>query len=341
LKRGVSVFKTVKNSYTLNMQQAYGSILITLAPERTPEGILERVRPHAGGRPVLLLNDRDEIEKVLPGVEIIAGEFPAALLTRAPALKWYQSWYAGADWIQKFPEVKDLPIALTIATGIHGVQMTEHLFGMLFAWNRRFPVAFAAQPRHEWARFRHPDMDVLAGKTMLIVGYGTIGERIARAARVFDMQVIGLRRKAATKSADIPVQGMDKLPELLGQADVVVNILPLTPETRNLFGVKEFGCMKRTALFANIGRGGTVVEDDLAAVLREHRIGGALLDVTATEPLQTDSPLWDLENVLLTSHYSGFHPRYDEMALGVFLDNLDRYVRGEALRNQVDPQKGY
>jgi len=274
----------------LIMQQEKGSILISLAPERTPEGMVEAVRRHAGGRQVLLSNDRGEIESVLPGVEIIAGEFPAALLTRATALKWYQTWYAGADWIQKFPEVKELPIALTIATGIHGVQMTEHLFGMLFAWNRRFPVAFAAQPRHEWARFRHPDMDVLAGKTMLIVGYGTIGERIARAARVFDMRVIGLRRHPATKSADIPVQGMEKLPELLGQADVVVNILPLTPETRNLFGVKEFGCMKKTALFANIGRGGTVVEDDLVAVLRERRIAGALLDVTATEPLRRIRP---------------------------------------------------
>ncbi len=277
----------------------------------------------------------------MPAVEIIAGEFPADLLAKCPSLKWYQTWYAGADWIQKFPEAKELPFTLTIATGIHGVQMTEHLFGMLFAWNRRFPVAFAAQPRHEWARFRHPDMDVLAGKTMLIVGYGTIGERIARTAQVFDMTVVGVRRHPSGEVGGRAVQGLERLPELLGQADVVVNILPLTPETVDFFGIQEFGYMKKSALFANIGRGGTVNEADLVRVLREKRIAGALLDVTAVEPLPADSALWDLENLLLTSHYSGFHPRYDEMALGVFLDNLDRYTRGQALRNQVDKHKGY
>jgi len=222
--------------------------------------------------------------------------------------------------------------------------MTEHLFGLLFAWNRRFLRAFAAQARSEWAAYRHVDMDVLAGKTMLILGYGTIGERVARAAEAFGMTVVGVRRTPPSGNAGTAgprVESFAALPGLLPEADVVVNILPLTAETRGLFGAADFARMKKTALYVNIGRGGTTDEAALIESLRSGRIAGALLDVTAEEPLPPSSPLWSLDNVILTSHYSGYHPRYDELALGVFLDNLGRWVRGEPLKNLIDKRLGY
>ncbi|OHE68677.1 MAG: hypothetical protein A2001_05700 [Treponema sp. GWC1_61_84] len=341
-------------------------MILALEASRIPPGAVDRIRAAGGGREVLVRSGKAEIESALDRAEIVAGDFPASLLAAAPRLKWFQAWYAGTDWLQKMPETKELPFLLTSASGVHGEQMTEHLFGLLFAWNRKFPRAFAAQSRREWADFKHSEMSTLAGKTMLILGYGTIGERFGRAAEAFGMHVIGVRRTAgsaaaasaaaasaaaasaaaASAAAAVTASGprviaLADLSSALAEADVVVNILPLTPETRNFYDAVFFARMKREALFANMGRGGSVDEDALADALKSGTIAGALLDVTATEPLPPASPLWELPNLILTSHYSGFHPHYDEMVLEIFLDNLGRYGRGEDLRNVVDKRLGY
>ncbi len=326
------------------MKRDNGKILLALAPHRVPADAAVRISAAGGGRDVLILSDKDAIAAAAVDLEIVAGDFPPSLLASCPRLRWFQLWYAGADWLQKFPETVDLPFLVSTASGIHGEQMTEHLFGLLFAWNRKLKATFAAQDRGEWAKYGHGDMDVLAGKTMLILGYGTIGERIAAAARVFGMEVVGVRRTPPASGRDgqgVRVLGLEALDSLLPAADHVVNILPLTQDTRASFGAARFAAMKRSAVFSNIGRGGTVDEGAMIEALAERRIAGALLDVTSEEPLPSSSPLWKLDNVLLTPHYSGFHPRYDELALGVFLDNLGRYHRGETLRNLVDKRKGY
>jgi phosphoglycerate dehydrogenase-like enzyme len=129
--------------------------------------------------------------------------------------------------------------------------------------------------------------------------------------------------------------------EVLPEADVVVDVLPYTQETRYLMAEKTFAAMKKTALFANIGRGPTVDEAALAEAVRGGTIAGAVLDVTETEPLPPESPLWDIPGIIITPHYSGSHPQYDEMVFELFLDNLRRYRRGEGLRNIVDKELGY
>jgi phosphoglycerate dehydrogenase-like enzyme len=179
---------------------------------------------------------------------------------------------------------------------------------------------------------------------MLILGFGTIGRQVARVAEAFDMRVVGVRRSAGAGpggAGTAELVDYSRVPELLPESDIVVDILPLTPETRECIGTKEFALMKKTALFANIGRGKTVDEAALLTALRDGTIAGAVLDVMATEPLPPESPLWDAPNIIITSHYSGFHPRYDELAFGKFLDNLGRYVRGEPLINVVDKERGY
>lgn len=321
-----------------------GKILLALDPARVPPGAADRIRAAGGGRDVILASGADEIVGQLAGVEIAAGEFPPSLIEKAPDLRWFQLWYAGADWIQKFPKVAELPVTVSTASGIHYEQMTEHLFGLIFAWNRKFPVAFAAQERKEWAKFKHSDMAVLAGRTMLILGYGTIGERVAKIAQAFGMRVIGVRRSRPESEVDalgVRVVSLDALSSVLGEGDVVVNILPATAETKGFCGGQFFDAMKSGALYANIGRGATTDESALVAALRSGSIAGAVLDVASQEPLPSSSELWDAPNLILTSHYAGFHPRYDEMALGFFLENLGRYVRGEPLRNVVDKKLGY
>ncbi len=322
-----------------------GLIVLALGPRRIPPDGLKRIAEIDGTREVFASGDRKEIEARLADVEIAAGDFPPELLAAAPKLRWYQAWSAGADFLQKFPETKDAPFLLTSTSGMHLEQMNEHLFGLLLAWCRKFPLAFAAQSRKEWYRPRgHFEMVALSGKTMLILGFGAIGEHTARIARAFGMEVIGVRRTerpGEARSDGVRIGTLDQLPSLLPQADIVVNILPMTQDTREMADVAFFSRMKPTALFANIGRGGTVNEADLVAALAGGAIAGAVLDVTAVEPLPPESPLWTRENVIITGHYAGFHPRYDEIAFGIFLDNLSRFAAGNPLLNLVDKRLGY
>jgi phosphoglycerate dehydrogenase-like enzyme len=263
-----------------------------------------------------------------------------------PGLKWVQLWSAGADWLQKYTEVKSLPFQLTGASGMHGAQIAEHLFGMLLARNRRLPEEFAAQKRHEWLRLSK-GLSTLGGKTMLILGYGSVGSGIAKAARGFGMKVIGIRRheirdtaKGAENTADITAP-VSQLGRYLPDADIVVNTLPFTQDTKHFFGTKELALMKKTALYCNMGRGITTDEAALIVALQKGDIAGALLDVAETEPLPADSPLWDMGNVIITAHNAGFHPEYDKLALDIALDNLGRYARGEPLKNLIDKDAGY
>jgi phosphoglycerate dehydrogenase-like enzyme len=318
-------------------------ILLSLLPGRILPEFREQLEAAGKGREVLVSRDAAEIEPYLDRIEIGLGDLPFGLLPRMPKLKWLQLWSAGADFLQKFPEAKGLPFQLTTATGIHGRQLAEHLFAMLLGWNRRLPDALAAQKRHDWLFVNDQKLSVCAGKTMLILGYGVIGGTIAAAALGFGIKVIGLRRNPAKSGGTegVRIENAARLLELLPGADYVVNILPSTPDTKHCFGAAEFGRMKNSALYINIGRGATTDEAAMTEALKSKRIAGALLDVVEKEPLDRDSPLWDLDNVLITGHYAGCHPEYSRMAMGVALENLERYNRGEALKNLVDKNKGY
>ncbi|GHV41221.1 3-phosphoglycerate dehydrogenase [Spirochaetia bacterium] len=318
-------------------------ILVSLSPERLPPNAVERLQAAGEGRKVLVTLDNAEVEQALDRIEIAIGDIPVELLSRMPRLRWVQLWSAGADRFQGFPELKEKPFVITTTSGIHGQQIAEHTFAMLLSWNRNFPAAFAARKNHEWLQISGSQTSTLQGKAMLILGYGAIGEAIARIALAFGMKVTGLRR-TLSKGGAIPgvtLKSSDKLRELLPSADHVVNILPSTPDTYHLFGAVEFNLMKRTALYINVGRGATTDEAALIDALKSKRIAGALLDVTEMEPLPAGSPLWALDNVILSAHYAGMHPDYGALALEVALENLDRYIHSRALRNVVDKNAGY
>ncbi|MDR1901158.1 MAG: D-2-hydroxyacid dehydrogenase [Treponema sp.] len=326
---------------TLNYER--GILLAALECEDISSALKDDIIKAADGREVLFTKDRDTIEKNLGRIEIIFDTIPWDLLHRMPLLRWVQVWSAGADRLLGDPELKEMPFILTNTSGMHAEQITEHILGMMLAWNRCFVRAFAAQKRHEWFRPFERETSVLKGKTMLIAGYGSIGRQTAQAALAFGMKVIGIRRHVPDKGTEggVKVETFSRLPELLAEADFVVNLLPMTGETRGVFGKAEFDSMKAAALYASAGRGKTTSEEALIDALRTRRIAGALLDVTAEEPLPPDSPLWDMDNVILTGHYAGMHPDYHRIALGIALENLGRYVRGEDLVNVVDKGAGY
>ena len=323
---------------------------------------LARVHAQADGYEVLLTKDRAAIEAKLDDVEIAAGAFPRDLLGRASNLRWWQQWGAGADWLLNAPEVRAMEFTLTNTSGIHAIQISEHIFAFLLAFGRNLPQAMDAQREHIWVSnhwqashsstirpgqkfnyyISHQAVFELAGKTMVLVGVGAIGLRTARLAQAFDLRVIGVRRHADRALPHVDrVVGPDDLHSVLPEADFVVVTAPLTPETAGMFDAAAFAAMQPSAYFVNIGRGGTVVEPDLIAALQSGAIAGAGLDVFAEEPLPPESPLWDLPNVIITSHYSGLSPEYDARALEIFLDNLHRYRTGEPMTNVVDKRLVY
>ncbi len=270
---------------------------------------------------------------------------PAALeqiQSLAPDLRLVVTSGAGADWLLRYPQAADRDFVLTNASGVHAIPISEHIIGMLLMFARRLHRAVRAQARQEWWRPQETELFELEGKTMLLIGVGAIGARTAALASALGMRVEGIRRNPDRAVAGVAAMyAPDQLRERLPHADVVVLTVPLNQATQGLIGADELRAMKPTAYLVNIGRGGTVDEQALVQALTERRIAGAGLDVFAEEPLPATSPLWTMEQVIITAHYAGLNPHYDERAMAIFLDNLRRYRAGAPLRNVVDKRAGY
>jgi phosphoglycerate dehydrogenase-like enzyme len=260
-------------------------------------------------------------------------------IARAPRLSFIQSISAGTDQYSR-DALGAAGIRLASAQGVNSEAVAQHAMALLLALVRQLHLARDNQARRHW-RGMISDLsqreDELAGKTLLIVGLGHIGSRLAMLARAFGMQVIATRRdvSAGAGSADA-VYPQDRLLELLPRADVVALTCPLTPQTEGLIGPPALAAMKPSAILINVARGRVVDEPALVAALTQRRIAAAGIDCTVEEPLPAASPLWALDNVLLTPHTAGETRRYEDNVIDLLLENLERLWRGEtALRNQV------
>jgi D-2-hydroxyacid dehydrogenase (NADP+) len=261
------------------------------------------------------------------------------LVGEAKRLKLIQSISAGIDQYDK-DVLRNHGIRLASSAGVNANAVAEHAIALMLALKRHLSVARDNQTARRWRGMISEIAareDELAGKVLLIVGLGRIGARLARLAKAFDMKVLATRRDPArgTEGADA-VFGHERLPELLGQADIVVLACPLTADTENLIDARALGLMKPSAHLINVARGRVVDEDALIEALQERRIAAAGLDVTREEPLPSASPLWALPNVLITPHTAGETRAYEDRVIDLLLTNLDRLWRGEAtLVNQV------
>jgi len=272
-------------------------------------------------------------------VLVISGLWRDALLPLAGRLRYVQSIGAGTD---QFPRqgLADRGIRLASAQGVNANAVAEHAMALLLALTRRLPEARDNQARQVWRGMIGEPAEreaELAGKTLLIVGLGRIGGRLARLARAFEMRVVGLRADPAKGAQGAEaVHGLDALPGLLAEADCLALACPLTPATEKLIDAAALARLKPGALVINVARGRVVDEPALIASLRSGRLAGAALDVTATEPLPADSPLWRMANVLITPHTAGETRAYEDNVLDILQQNLARLWRGEtALLNQV------
>ncbi len=301
----------------------------------------DRFAARATGIKSLQAWSRDELIQRLgeADVLVISGLWRNDLLDHAPKLRFIQSIGAGTDQFDK-ELLARRGVRLASAQGVNERAVSEHAMALILALTRRLPEARDNQAR----RVFRPMIgeidkreDELAGKTLLIIGLGRIGGRLAKLAKAFDMRVIGVRRdpKGGLNGAD-EVHGLEALKSLLPRVDIVALTCPLTRETENIINAETLSVMKPSALLANLARGRCVEEAPLIAALETGAIAAAALDVFAEEPLPASSPLWTAKNLFITPHTGGETRRYEENVIDVLVENLDRLWRGEtALRNQV------
>jgi phosphoglycerate dehydrogenase-like enzyme len=275
-----------------------------------------------------------------------AGELPTP--GAAPGLKWVQVHWAGVDQIIDHPLFAQgrSGVRLTTASGVHAVTISEYILMMMLALAHRMPASFGMLYQGYWSRDQARFMpQELYGATAGVIGYGAIGRRTAALCRALGMRVLAMRRgspgRALGATEGITFYARHQLDKLLAESDYVVLTAPLTPDTYHLIDARTLASMKPSAFLINIARGDIVDEPALITALREGRLAGAALDVFAREPLPDDSPLWQMDNVILTPHIAGITPRYMQRAGELFAENLRRFTSGQALNNQVDFGRGY
>jgi phosphoglycerate dehydrogenase-like enzyme len=301
-------------------------------------------------------------QQAAPGVEFVAAKDDAAalaliadadaligfcepdLVAAGKRLRWIQLFTAGAGPCSAIPEVRQREIVVTNMQRISGPEIAEHSLAMLLAFTRGLHTWLPQQKQARWDQSAFPAQSLweLKGRTMLVVGLGGIGTELAERASGLGMRVIATRASAAEKPSFVDYVGRpDELLKLAGQADVVVNCTPLLPATLNLFDAKFFAAMKPAGYFINVGRGKSVVQEDLVAALKSGQLAGAGLDVTEPEPLPADHPLWQLPNVIITPHVAATSDRIFARVFLLAQENTRRYVAGERLLSVVDTARGY
>jgi phosphoglycerate dehydrogenase-like enzyme len=253
------------------------------------------------------------------------------VLRRATRLKWIQSLATGVDYFLRLPSLRP-DVMLTGARGIHGPAMRESVLFLMQAVSRNAAALSRRQAARTWLREPWP---LLCGKTAVVLGTGVSGTAIAELLRCVGMATIGVTRTPRAIAAFSEVVSFDRLKESVARADYVVNVLPGDAKNVGLIDHAVLDAMKPSAFFINVGRGDSVDEAALVEAVRDKRISGAGLDVFRAEPLPPESPLWALDNVVLSPHVSGLFVEYPEHVLPIVADNLQAFIDGhpERMRN--------
>lgn len=309
-------------------------------PERLP--LLARVAP---GVEIVPFESPEDAMAEVADADAIVGTATPELLAAGRSLRWVQVGTAGVERYLRIPRLADGEVVLTNGQRLASEVIAEHAMALIRALARGLDRAVEAQIEGAWRRGEITDrgpLTSLRGKTLLVVGLGGIGTEVARLADGAGMRVTAIRSSRRSGPPFVAKVGLSEdLDGFLGEADVVVDCLPLTPETEGLFSSDRFDRMRDSAIFVNIGRGGTVDTDALVAALVEGRIAGAGLDVTDPEPLPSGHPLWSAPNLIITPHYAAWSDGEPELHWLLFRDNLRRFAAGEPLLSVVDPERGY
>jgi len=308
-------------------------------------GQLDQFHAIAPGVEFVEVDEPEAAVAVVTGAQAVLGMCDEAVLAAEPALFWIQRYGAGMDKCLANPSIHKGHKLLTNAQKIASPALAEHAVAMMMMLARGLDIYYANQLKGEWQRqieLDRTDLYELAGRTMLVVGLGGIGTQVAMRGHGLGMHVIAIRASRREGPDYVAYVGLpDELKELATRADVVVNTVPLTEETRGMFNAAVFDAMKPGAFYISVGRGATTVTDDLVAALKAGSIAGAGLDVTDPEPLPEGHPLWTMPRVIITPHVAGRSDKGLERLYLLVKENLRRYVNGEPMLSVVDIERGY
>lgn len=289
--------------------------------------------------------NKEHLKQIIPDAEIlVCFSLDKDTFLSAKKLRWIHGAYVGIDNLL-FPELLKSNVLLTSSRGIHGDTVSDHAMAMILAFAKGLVGSWSCKNRRKWCqvgvmRQRFEPQEKLLG----IVGFGTIGQSLARKAKAFGMKVMATKNRVKRGEKIRNVDRLfpkDKFREFLCTADFVVLTVPLTKETHHMIRARELDCMKETAFLINVARGGVIDEKALIDALMQKKIAGAGLDVFEAEPLSPKSKLWDLENVIITPHVAGSRRDYFKKVGEIFRINLNRYLNGKPLLNLLDKKLGY
>jgi glyoxylate/hydroxypyruvate reductase A len=304
-------------------------VYLRAAADAGLERKLEFAKVPAGQRP--------EPELLARAAGVLAWNLPAGIIPSMPNLRWIQTLSAGVEgWLAR-PDLAPA-IDLACARGVHYEQMPDNILAAIYHVAKPYDQARRQQERCEWKRLR---VEPLTGKTLGIIGLGTIGADLARKAAVLGLRVIGVRRTPGEVPGVDAVHTLDQLDLVLAASDFVVLLLPVTPATENVIDARALRHMKKSAWLFNFARGALVVDADLIAAAESGTIAGAVLDVFRAEPLPSDHPFWGAKNVVVLPHVGGGHPQRDRIVSALFVENARRFADGRPLQALVDRVHGY
>ncbi|NIV17300.1 MAG: D-2-hydroxyacid dehydrogenase [Woeseiaceae bacterium] len=306
-------------------------------------GLAGELQPHFPNINFVAFSSIADAKQHAAGADAIIGTCDADLLAAAPDVKWVQVFSAGVDRCIPNEGIESGRVMLTNMQKMSSPVLAEHAITMVMSLARGLIAHGKLMKTGEWRR-RDPStaqIESVSGKTLLVVGLGGIGTEVAKRGAAVGMRVIGTRRSSREGPDFVEYVGLsDELFKLAAEADYIVNALPLTDETRGIFDAAFFEAAKDGAYFVSIGRGASTVTDDLIAAMKSGKISGAGLDVTDPEPLPSNHPLWQMQNVIITPHIGSAGGNRDRHRV-LLRENLRRFVAGDALYNVVDPAKGY
>lgn len=311
-----------------------------------PDWAVQELREKFPDFEVVKLTSNERIMDELPDTDILLTWLVRQQqIAAAKKLKWIHTSSAGVSWIL-IPEVVNSDIIVSNSKGVHAITIAEHTMALLLQFSRRLMKCAEDQSKAEWRRsqiWNSPiSFDELHGKTICVLGIGTLGAEIARRASAFGMRVVGIR-----KNVDQPVECVERLyppqmlDEILPAVDYLIVAAPLTEETKGMIGKRQFDRMKQSAFIVNIARGEIIDQEALVDALNRDRIAGAGLDVFVPDPLPDGHPLFSTKNLVITPHVSGISPMLWRRIMDIWIENIHRFLAGKPLINQVDKLRGY
>lgn len=286
--------------------------------------------------------NREELLSEIEDADALLGhKINPELVCQGKKLRWIQTGGVGVEGLM-FPELVNSEIVLANGRGTAAIPIAEHVMALLLAFSRTVNMTIKYQTEKVWSKTMNLPLLEIAGDTLGLLGLGNIGLQVAKRASAFDMRILAVDPTQTEKPDYVEsLWKPDRLHEMLRQSDFVAICCPLTPETAGMMRAPEFGSMKPTAFLINIARGKIVDQAALIEALQTEAIAGAGLDAMDPEPLPPDSPLWEMENVIITPHHAGKSPKHRRRVFELFCENLRRFVAGEPLLNVVDKTKGY